>query len=132
MSFTKIFTFIATYAHVKDPTGKGFIRALTEEILKYCLEKTIDSSYQLNRTKLEKCTPLLNRFIDSNVELEVQTLHVITRKIVELEHPSGCLYEIMTCLYDNFALSKRGFFKWRDDKDPLEQEGKGKNNNFLD
>lgn len=94
--------------------------------MKYCLEKTIDSSYQLNRQKLEKCTPLLVRFIDSKVELEVQALHVITRKIVELEHPSGCLYEIMTCLYDNFALSKLGFFKWHDDNDPLEQEGKGK------
>lgn len=95
-------------------------------ILDHCLERTIDLSYQLNRQKLEKCTPVLARFIDSNEELEVQALHVITRKIVELEHPSGCLYEIMTCLYDYFALSKPGFFKWRDDNDPLEQEGKGK------
>lgn len=99
--------------------------------MKYCLEKTIDSSYQLNRTKLEKCTPLLIRFLESNVDLELQSLHVITRKIVELEHPSGCLHEILTCLYDNFALSEAGFFKWLEDNDPLEQEGKGKINEAL-
>jgi hypothetical protein len=86
----------------------------------------MDGSYQLNRTKLEKCSSLLTHFINSNPELEVQCLHVITRKIVALEHPSGCLHEILTCLYDNFALSKEGFFKWKDDNTKDEQEGKGK------
>lgn len=98
---------------------------MTEIILEHCLAKTIDGSYELNRPKLENCSPYLNHFLDQEVDREVQCLHVITRMIVEREHPSGCLHEILTCLYDNFALSKNGFFKWRDDNDPLEQEGKG-------
>lgn len=94
------------------------------------MEKTIDGSYQLNKIKLEKCSQLLTHFLESTDDevresREVQCLHVIKRKIVELEHPSGCLHDILTCLYDNFALSKKGFFKWREDTDPTEQEGKG-------
>jgi hypothetical protein len=58
-------------------------------------------------------------------ERELHGLHTIKRIVVELEHPSGCLHEILTTLYDNFALSKDGFLMWRDDTDPLEQEGKG-------
>lgn len=99
----------------------------------YSIEKTIDGSYQLNKTKLEKCSSLLIHFLESSIttvceereDREVQCLHVIKRVIVELEHPSGCLHDILTCLYDSFVLSKKGFFKWREDTDPLEQEGKG-------
>lgn len=114
--------------HVKSPTDKSFVRAMTETILEHCLVKTIDGSYELIRQKLENCAPYLNQFLDQEVNREVQCLHVITRMIVEREHPSGCLHEILSCLYDNFALSKTGFFKWRDDEDPLEQEGKGEIN----
>ena len=63
-------------------------------------------------------------------EREVHGLHTIKRIVVELEHPSGCLHDILTTLYDNFALSKDGFLMWRDDNDPIEQEGKGKKNNL--
>lgn len=115
--------------HIMNRTDKGFLRSLTDVILDHCLDKTIDRSYQLNRSKLDKCSGLLSHFLDSipqRDEQEVQCLHVVKRKIVELEHPSGCLHEILTCLYDNFALSKEGFFKWRDDTDQFEQEGKGK------
>lgn len=114
--------------HIMNRTDKGFLRSLTDVILEHSLEKTIDRSYMLNRPKLDKCSSLLNHFLDTipkREEYEVQCLHVVKRKIVELEHPSGCLHDILTCLYDNFALSKEGFFKWRDDADPLEQEGKG-------
>jgi hypothetical protein len=113
--------------HIKNREEKGFIRSLTESILDNCIEKTNgDGSYQLNRQKLEKCSPLLTQFVDNIEEREVQCLHAIRQRIVELEHPSGCLQDILTCLYDIFALSKEGFLKWRDDTDPHEQEGKGK------
>lgn len=77
---------------------------------------------------MEKCALVLANFLEQipeREEREVQCLHVINRTIVELEHPSGCLNDILSTFYDNFALSKVGFFKWREDNDPLEQEGKG-------
>lgn len=114
--------------HVKSPTDNGNIRSLTDAILDNCIEKTIDGSYQLNRTTLVKLSAILTQFLDTKAEREIQCLHAITRRIVDLEHPSGVMHEILTCLYDNFALSKKGLFMWRDDNDPHEQEGKGKEN----
>ncbi|CRK98546.1 CLUMA_CG011897, isoform A [Clunio marinus] len=111
--------------HIKDPTENGFIRSLTDSILDHCFEKTIDGSYEINNPKLEKCSAILAQFLDAKSVREVQCLHSIKRKIVELEHPSNCFHEILSCLYSNFALTKEGFIKWRDDNDPLEQEGKG-------
>jgi hypothetical protein len=98
---------------------------LTEVILVETIEKTLEG-FQLNKPKLEKLAPLLAQFFDMKPEREVQGLHTIKRIIVDLEHPQQCLHEILTSLYDNFALSKDGFLMWRDDNDPLEQEGKGK------
>lgn len=102
---------------------------MTDAVLEHCIEKTTDGSYQLNRVKLDGCSALLAQFLDSKTDREIQCLHAIKRTIVELEHPSGCLHEILTCLYDNFALSKDGFLAWKDDSDPLEQEGKGETTN---
>lgn len=97
---------------------------MTEVILAECIEKNLEG-YQLNKPKLERLAPLLAQFFDMKPEREVQGMHTIKRIVVELEHPSNCLHEILTSLYDNFALSKDGFLMWRDDNDPLEQEGKG-------
>lgn len=110
--------------HIKDPTSSGVIRALTDSVLEQCIEKTTDS-YTVNRTKLDKCSLILAQFIDVAPEREVQCLNAVKRKIVELEHPSNCFQEILSCFYDNFLLTKEGFNKWREDNDPLEQEGKG-------
>lgn len=109
---------------IKNPADNGFIRSLTEVILIECIEKTLES-FQLNKTKLEKLAPLLAQFFDMKPEREVQGLHTIKRIIVDLEHPNSMLHEILTGLYDNFALSKDGFLMWRDDNNPHEQEGKG-------
>lgn len=98
---------------------------MTDVILDNCIESTIDSSYQLNRTKLEKSLPILAQFLDLKNERIIECLHAILRKIVALEHPSGCFQEILSCLYDNFTLTKEAIFQWRDNNDPLEQEGKG-------
>ena len=103
---------------------------MTDIILEECIQKTLEG-FQLNKSKFEKFAPLLSQFLDTKEEREIQCLHAIKRKIVELEHPSGCLQDILSCLYDNFALSRKGFLKWRDDNDAHEQEGKGKENKLI-
>lgn len=99
---------------------------MTDVILDDCIVSTTDSSYQLNRAKLEKTSPILSQFLDLKDERMIESLHAILRKIVALEHPSGCFQEILSCLYDNFTITKSAIFQWRDDTDPFEQEGKGK------
>lgn len=94
-------------------------------VLKNCIEKQADGSYSVDREKLDSQALLLSHFAEKQ-DKQIQCLRVIHQYMNELEHPSGCLNEILTCLYENFALSKSAFFKWHDDKNPQEQEGKGK------
>lgn len=103
----------------------SFIRVLMELILKRSIEKLPDGSYKLEREKLDIGASLLTQFVEKSKEKQIECLKVIHHFMNELEHPSGCLNDILSCLYDNFALSKSAFFKWHDDSDPLEQEGKG-------
>jgi hypothetical protein len=103
-----------------------FIRVLMELTLKNCIEKMTDGSYRLERERLDFFAPLLTQFVEKSKDKQIQCLQVIHRFMNELEHPQSCLNDILTCLYENFALSKSAFFRWHDDTDPLEQEGKGK------
>lgn len=102
-----------------------FIRVLVELILRRSIEKLADGSYRVEREKLDLGASLLTQFTEKSKEKQIESLKVIHRFMNEIEHPSGCLNDVLSCLYDNFALSKSAFFKWHDDKDPLEQEGKG-------
>ncbi|KAG5682138.1 hypothetical protein PVAND_011512 [Polypedilum vanderplanki] len=110
--------------NIKEHDNK-FIRVLMELLLKNCIEKMHDGSYRLERERLDFFAPLLTQFVEKSKEKQIQCLQVIHRYMNELEHPQSCLNDILTCLYENFALSKSAFFKWHDDDDPHEQEGKG-------
>lgn len=103
---------------------------LMELILRICITKQADGLYVVEREKLDSHVQVLSHFVEKLEESQVECLKVTQRFINKLEHPYGCLNEILTCLYENVALSKTAFFKWHDDNNPLEQEGKGewKNN----
>lgn len=102
-----------------------------ELILRKNIEKLADGSYRVEREKLDIGASLLTQFVEKSKDKQIECLKVVHHIMNELEHPSGCLNDILSCLYDNFALSKSAFFKWHDDNDPLEQEGKGMQNIFL-
>lgn len=97
---------------------------MTSLLLDNCLNKE-SQGYRVDKTKLEKTVGLLAQFIDSNKSCELQCLYAINAKIVEIEHAVGCALDIFTCLYDGFIFNKDSFYKWKDDKNPKEQEGKG-------
>lgn len=101
-----------------------------ELILKNCIEKQADGSFSVDREKLDLQVVILTNFVEKQ-DKQIQCLKVIHHYMNELEHPSGCLNDILTCLYENFALSKSAFFKWHDDKNPQEQEGKGRKFNLF-
>lgn len=96
-----------------------------ELILRICITKQSDGSYEVEREKLDSLAQVLSHFVEKQDEDQVQCLKVIQYFINKLEHPYGCLNDILTCLYENVALSKTAFFKWHDDDNPQDQEGKG-------
>ena len=92
-----------------------------ELILRRSIEKLADGSYKVEREKLEQGASLLTQFVEKSKDKQIECLKIIHRIMNELEHPCGCLNDILSCLYDNFALSKSAFFKWHDD--PLDHDG---------
>lgn len=108
----------------------NFIRVLMELILKNCIEKLADGSHKLEKDRMDFAASLLTQYVEKNKEKQIDCLKVTHRFMNELEHPQSILHDILSCLYENFALSKNAFFKWHDDNDPLEQEGKGNSQSF--
>jgi len=105
---------------------------MTESVLEQCIDKTIDGSYQVNDKKLEDlAAPVLCQFLDLKAEREIHSLYAIQRLINRLQHPNKMFSTILSCLFDNFAMSKTAILKWRDDNNPAEQEGKGKDSSHI-
>lgn len=96
-----------------------------ELILRICITKQSDGSYVVEKEKLDSLVQVLSHFVEKQEDDQVLCLKVIQHVINKLEHPYRCLSDILTCLYENVALSKSAFFKWHDDENPQDQEGKG-------
>ena len=79
----------------------------------------------LNVHQMEALVPLLQQFVMSDEQLELQVLYAIQKLIVRLQHPQGLVVSIFSTLFDNDLLSEESLDKWKNSDDPMEQGGKG-------
>ncbi|XP_033168040.1 eukaryotic translation initiation factor 4 gamma 3 isoform X3 [Drosophila mauritiana] len=102
---------------------KLFIRGLTETLSNYSIHYK-DNSYKLESETFQKfCIPVLQRYIDSNEDHQLECLYTLQLLVHGLEHPRGLLSELIGELYDSFVIQKESLCKWRDSKD--QSAGKG-------
>lgn len=102
---------------------KQFIRELTTTLCKNAILHE-NNNYKLNKNKFQEvCIPVLQRYVDSKDERELECLYAIQLLINKLEHPSGVLSELFGELYDSDTIPQDTFMKWRDSKE--EPTGKG-------
>lgn len=118
--FMDIYNWISGYVGPERETTDEFIRTLTKAVIEHC----IVGKTKLNPTEVEKWHQILQKYIDSKPERELQALYAIQRLVVELEHPQNLLHSILEQLYD-FDVIMDGFPLWKDSTDPLEAAGKG-------
>lgn len=118
--FVEIFAWVAQYVGPERVTSDEFIRTLTKAVIEHC----IDSKTKLNVPEIAKWHQILQKYIDSKPERELQAMYAIQRLVVELEHPQNLLHTILEQLYDNDVIME-GFSLWKDSTDPLEAAGKG-------
>lgn len=106
-------------------------------------------SYKLNNVKLESLSLLLQRYIDNEINRELQCIYALQHFAFVREYPPGkllfedlrlfvdfsnnilniflgLLNSIFEVLYDNDVLSVEAFEKWKNSDDPSENQGKGK------
>ena len=79
----------------------------------------------VNPKRLEALVPLLQQFVNTNEQLELQVLYAIQKLIVKLQHPQGMVVSIFSTFCDTDLISEDSFIKWKDSNDPMEQGGKG-------
>lgn len=102
------------------------------------------ASYKLNNAKLEQLSLILQRYIDTEIDRELQCIYALQQFAFVREYPPGergknyffcvnfilnffflgLLNSIFEVLYDNDVLSVEAFEKWKNSED--NSEGKGK------
>ncbi|XP_017126105.1 eukaryotic translation initiation factor 4 gamma 3 isoform X2 [Drosophila elegans] len=102
---------------------KLFIRGLTETLSNFSILYK-ENSYKLESETFQKfCIPVLQRYIDSNEDHQLECLYAMQLLVHGLEHPRGLLSELIGELYDAYVIQKESLCKWRDSKD--QSAGKG-------
>ncbi|XP_033250157.1 eukaryotic translation initiation factor 4 gamma 3 isoform X1 [Drosophila miranda] len=102
---------------------KLFIRGLTETLSNFAIVYK-DNSYKLEPEIFQKfCIPVLQRYIDSHEDHQLECLYAMQLLVHSLEHPRGLLSELIGELYDAYVIQKESLCKWRDSKD--QSAGKG-------
>ncbi|XP_016976409.1 eukaryotic translation initiation factor 4 gamma 3 isoform X2 [Drosophila rhopaloa] len=102
---------------------KLFIRGLTEKLSNFSILYK-ENSYKLESETFQKfCIPVLQRYIDSNEDHQLECLYAMQLLVHGLEHPRGLLSELIGELYDAYVIQKESLYKWRDSKD--QSAGKG-------
>ncbi|XP_077312123.1 eukaryotic translation initiation factor 4 gamma 3-like [Lithobates pipiens] len=101
-----------------------FLRALMTAVCKAAIVGDC-SSCRVDTTFLKQKVPVLVKYLDSNVERELQALYALQALIVKLDQPPNLLRMFFDCLYDEEVISEEAFYRWESSKDPAEQNGKG-------
>jgi hypothetical protein len=121
-----IMDYIQSTDCTKDP---NFIRQLTTIVMEFCCDEystgQTQPSYKLNNVKLESLSLLLQRYIDNEINRELQCIYALQHFAFVREYPPGLLNSIFEVLYDNDVLSVEAFEKWKNSDDPSENLGKG-------
>ncbi|KAH9499433.1 Eukaryotic translation initiation factor 4 gamma [Bulinus truncatus] len=110
---------------LKDMQQKELIRALTTAVASSSITSTKKPNEEAIKNCIKSRKDVLQQFIKSNVELELQALYAIQALMHKLEHPSNVIVNLFDALYDEDIISDEACKKWEVSNDPQELEGKG-------
>ncbi|KAM5125042.1 eukaryotic translation initiation factor 4 gamma 3 [Mantella aurantiaca] len=119
-----IFDWVEANLDEGQMTSATFLRALMTAVCKAAIVGDC-SSCRVDTTFLKQKVPVLVKYMDSNVERELQALYALQALIVKLDQPPNLLRMFFDCLYDEEVISEDAFYRWESSKDPAEQNGKG-------
>ncbi|XP_069598081.1 eukaryotic translation initiation factor 4 gamma 3 isoform X4 [Ranitomeya imitator] len=119
-----IFDWVEANLDEGQMSSAAFLRALMTAVCKAAILGDC-SSCRVDTSFLKQKVPVLLKYMDSNVERELQALYALQALIVKLDQPPNLLRMFFDCLYDEEVISEDAFYMWESSKDPAEQNGKG-------
>ncbi|XP_022239686.1 eukaryotic translation initiation factor 4 gamma 3-like [Limulus polyphemus] len=120
----EILDWVEIYVGEERRKNSQFIRALISAIVENAIVGE-GNSCKLSDSVITQRTEVLQKYLDSNEDLELQALFGLQALVNKLEHPKGLLLDTFNVLYDLDLISDEAFKKWEQSTDPAEQEGKG-------
>ncbi|VDI79057.1 translation initiation factor 4G [Mytilus galloprovincialis] len=120
----KIFDWIEAFLDDFTTKDKKFIRALMTAVCSSAISGRGNRA-KIDATRIVARGVILQKYLDHQVEFELQALYALQALVHKLEHPPGVLRTIFDTLYDEDIISEDAFNQWEASKDPVEQEGKG-------
>ncbi|XP_068097770.1 eukaryotic translation initiation factor 4 gamma 3 isoform X4 [Hyperolius riggenbachi] len=119
-----IFDWVEANLDESQMTSPTFLRALMTAVCKAAIIGDC-SSCRVDTTFLKQKVSVLQKYMDTNVERELQALYALQALIVKLDQPPNLLRMFFDCLYDEEVISEDAFYRWESSKDTAEQDGKG-------
>ncbi|GAA6107879.1 eukaryotic translation initiation factor 4 gamma 3 isoform X1 [Tachysurus ichikawai] len=105
-------------------SSSTFLRALMTAVCKAAVRDET-TSCRVDTAVIQKHLPVLQKYLNSDPELQLQALYALQALIVSLDQPPNLLRMFFDCLYDEDVISEDAFYKWETSKDLAEQQGKG-------
>jgi len=107
----------------EERASKEFVK---DFVCALCFDAIVidNGAKKVQLSRLEKHSSLLKCLI-VNMDLELAALYGLLALVRHLQFPPGVLDQCFRQLYDSDVVSEPAFARWREDKDPAEQEGHG-------
>ncbi|CAJ0965474.1 unnamed protein product [Ranitomeya imitator] len=112
-----IFDWVEANLDEGQMSSAAFLRALMTAVCKAAILGDC-SSCRVDTSFLKQKVPVLLKYMDSNVERELQALYALQALIVKLDQPPNLLRMFFDCLYDEEVISEDAFYMWESSKDP--------------
>ncbi|XP_060766148.1 eukaryotic translation initiation factor 4 gamma 3 isoform X3 [Neoarius graeffei] len=120
----QIFDWVETNVDESQMSSPPFLRALMTAVCKAAVGDD-NTSCRVDTAIIQKHLPVLQKYLNSDTERQLQALYALQALIVTLDQPPNLLRMFFDCLYDEDVISEDAFYKWETSKDPAEQHGKG-------
>ncbi|XP_033113712.1 eukaryotic translation initiation factor 4 gamma 3-like isoform X2 [Anneissia japonica] len=120
----EVFQWIDRHFTKQKTLENDFIRALTTAVCESAIHGEGPAS-RGDSELLKKRAPLLQKYIDSKDNRELQALFAVQSLNNSLANPPGLLRILFDVLYDEDVICEETFYSWHANTDPRESEGKG-------
>ncbi|XP_017305983.1 eukaryotic translation initiation factor 4 gamma 3 isoform X2 [Ictalurus punctatus] len=120
----QIFDWVEANVEESETSSSPFLRALMTAVCKAAVRDE-NTSCKVDTAIIQKHLPVLQKYLNSDTERQLQALYALQALIVTLDQPPNLLRMFFDCLYDEDVISEDAFYKWETSKDPAEQQGKG-------
>jgi translation initiation factor 4G len=109
--------------------NETFVRALTTAVCRPAWKAPASGGSarpeDIDEKLIKKRISLLQKYVNHQPNLEMETLYAVQLIVHEHGHPYGALRKFFDLLYDDEVVSEESFYLWRDKPEVGEQTGRG-------